>query len=277
MNILPKIWRFINLLSLDVVIGAMAGMLFFADALETSLPMGLYGILGMAVWTAYTADHLIDARKAQKPAGSDRHRFHQENFNVLTIILIVLGFLGFGFVVLKESFRFILFPGIGLALLMLLWMGLIHLLGLKMAWLKELSTALFYVLGVALAPFFSVYPSELPKVFYLLLFGYFLVALLNLFILSYIDEKVDRTDGFGSALLVLDKTSLEKLILSIAVIGGLIFSVALFVLPSFYKIHALLLLLLIIFHIKEFYKRDRPQIRKKLEASFLLPLALIAF
>lgn len=277
MNLLKTIWRYLNLLSLDVVVGAMAGMLFFSDVLGVSLPLGLYGLLGMAVWAVYTADHLMDARRVKNTAVSERHRYHQKKFNLLSIVLVIVSISGFLFVVMIDNFRFILIPGIALAVCMLLWMGSIHILGRKIAWLKEFSTALFYVLGISLAPFFSIYQAGVPIYFYLFLSGYFLVALLNLFILSFIDEEVDKLDGFGSALSILNKSDLERLILVLASIGGFIFFIALFLLPSFFKIHTLILLVLISFHIKEFYQRDIPQTRKKLEAIFLLPLILLAF
>ncbi|WP_291777528.1 hypothetical protein [Cecembia sp.] len=277
MNLFRNIWQYSNLLSLDVVVGAMAGMLFFSDVLGTSLSIDIYGLLGLAVWAVYTADHLMDARRAKNPAVSERHRYHQKNFNLLSIILILVSISGLLYVLIIDSLRFILIPGIALAVCMVIWMGSIQYLGIKLAWLKEFSTALFYVLGIALAPFFSIYPDGVSNYFYLFLFGYFLIALLNLFILSFIDEKVDMLDGFGSALSILNKSGLERLILVLASIGGFIFFIALFLLPSYFRMHTLILLVLIIFHVKEFYDQDISHIRKKLEASFLLPLVLIAF
>lgn len=62
---------------------------FFAKLLAVRiLPYGLVA-LGLTVWIIYTADHLRDAKLIVHKASSHRHRFHQQNFKVLLIILCV--------------------------------------------------------------------------------------------------------------------------------------------------------------------------------------------
>lgn len=277
MNFLLSAWRILNLLSIDVVMGAMAGMLFFADVLDMSLPMGLYMVLGMAVWSVYTLDHLLDARKTGYPASSDRHRFHQENFKSLSIVLLLMIGLGLFCVLYFQSLKFILFPGLILGIVMGIWMGLLHLFGKKASWLKEFSTAVFYVSGIAFGPFIFVYPNEIPTPFYYFLLGYLVLASLNLLMLSYLDEQTDRLDGFGSILQVLSRPGLKNLIWVLALTGVVGMLTALLILPSYYSIHASILMLLFLFHIREFYAANRDRIREKLEASFLLPFILLLF
>lgn len=277
MNFLRSVWRIMNLLSIDVALGAMAGMLFFADLLDVSLPFALYMVLGMAVWSVYTLDHLLDARKTIQPASSERHRFHQKHFISLGVAFAIIVVSGFGMVLFIENLQYILYPGLVFGIVMLLWMGFLYLIGKKVSWLKELSTAVFYVSGIAFGPFMLVYPGEIPFPFYYYWLGYLLLASVNLYMLSFMDEKTDRRDGFASVLQVLSKSGLKNLIWSLVLIGVLAMLIGLLFLPSYYRIHAGILLLLFLFHIKEFYAADGVSTRKKLEASFLLPLILLLF
>ena len=277
MNFIAAIWRYINLLSLDVVIGAMAGMLFFVDLLDVQVPIILYLVLGMAVWCIYTLDHLLDARKIVHLASSDRHRFHQQHSKALSLLLATVVLAGFGIITYFEELHFMRWPGLLLAFLMLFWMGILHVLGKKLSWLKELSTAVFYVAGIALAPFFYNFPNEVPKAFFLLAGGYVFLAAINLYVLSYLDEQHDQRDGFGSALELISKKSLKNLILFLSLGTGVYLLSLLVLLPSYYRIHASILLILVIFHWLEFNKSKQYLLREKLEASFLLPLILLIF
>lgn len=277
MYIFKSIWRFSNLLSLDVVLGAMAGMLFFEDVLNVVVPVESYLILAMAVWSIYTLDHLWDARVVREKASLDRHRFHQQNFWILSWILIFTIISGLVIVLLTPHLKFILIPGLFLGFMMLVWMSILHLSGKKLSWLKEVSTSVFYVLGISLAPFFKLLPNEIPFPFYLFLIGYFSLAFVNLLILSFLDEKEDKRDGFGSILQHVRKPQLKKYINFLGVISAIMMMVFVIILPSYFKIHASILLLLILFHILEFQKNDQGKTREKLEASFLLPFLLLLF
>ena len=248
---------------------------FFADLLDVSLPFVLYVVLGMAVWGIYTLDHLIDAKKIVHLASSERHRFHQKHFALLFIILVIVVLSGFGLVICSENLHFIFLPGVIFAVGMLLWMGSLQFFEKKLAWLKEISTAVFYVLGISLAPFFSTWPNEVPIEFFIILTAYILLAAINLYMLSYIDEITDAKDELGSAMQLMGKIVLERFILLLST-GTIIYLVGVFILvPSYYRIHASILLLLVLFHSLEFYKKNDQNIRKKLEASFLLPLVLL--
>jgi hypothetical protein len=277
MDTLKSIWHYSNLLSLDVVFGAMAGMLFFSDALDVVLPLGAYLILGMAVWSIYTMDHLLDAKGIVGMASSERHRFHQQYFWILSWVLIITIVSGLTIVLIFPNLKFILVPGLFLGFVMILWMGVLHFFGTKMSWLKEVSTSVFYVLGISLAPFFQLFPAEIPFPFYVFFVGYFMLALVNLFILSYLDEKGDKSDGFNSILECINKEQLEKITMTLALLAAIVMGVFLILFPSYFKIHALILLLLFLFHMLEFQKKGQTRTRQKLEASFLLPLLLLLF
>jgi hypothetical protein len=277
MDTLKSIWHYSNLLSLDVVFGAMAGMLFFSDVLDVALPFGVYLILGMAVWAIYTLDHLWDAKGIVGKASSERHRFHQQYFWILSWVLVITIVSGLTIVLISPNLNFILLPGLFLGFVMMLCMGALHFFGTKMSRLKEVSTSVFYVLGISLAPFFQLFPDEIPFPFYVFFFGYFMLALVNLLVLSYLDEKEDKSDGFNSILEYINKDQLEKIIMTLALLMAIIMGALMILLSSYFKIHALILLLLFLYHMLEFQKKDQIRTRQKLEASFLLPLLLVLF
>lgn len=270
----------INLLSLDVVVGACAGMYFFSDLLDVNSPFLTYVLLGLAVWGIYTFDHLLDAKLTRSKAISKRHRFHQEHFKTIIIIWLLLVFFGLSILILSPQNQFIVLPGLVLAFLMICWMGLVRWIGEKASWLKEISTAVFYVCGIVLVPVLLA-PSEfLDHVFFLFFGAYSLLAWINLLILSFLDREGDRIDGYGSVLVILSKKQLSHLIwiLGFFLSGFLI--LLLFWIPSFYKIHSSLLLIMVLFHLLQFSSKnqnDKDSIRQKLEASFILPMILLLF
>lgn len=114
---LPKqffrvVYERFNLLSLDVVSGACGAMYFFADMMRVPLAWYYYLLLAIAVWTIYTFDHLLDARKVSQLALTKRHRFHQNHFKTLAGALLITGaagaLLSFHFLTYKK----IMVPGI---------------------------------------------------------------------------------------------------------------------------------------------------------------------
>jgi hypothetical protein len=156
-------------------------------------------------------------------------------------------------------------------------LGTLNFLLKKLSWLKEFSISVFYVLGISLAPFFKIFPNEIPYTFFIFLFGYFILAFVNLLILSYLDEKEDKKDGFGSIIQQFKRPQLKKMIEIPGVISIILMGTLVMILPSYFKIHASILLLLILFHIMEFQKQNQDKIRQRLEASFLLPFVLLLF
>lgn len=277
MNYMGLLWRYVNLLSLDVVFGAMAGQLFFADVLGVDLPVQSYLLLGMVVWILYTFDHLWDARKVSHQAHGDRHLFHQRYFKALLFSLLAITLSGLLMMTFDKRLHFIFLPGIWLGLPMLFWMGVLRIFEHRLGWLKEVSTGLFYVLGIALAPMVLHSPNYYPSAFYLLGAGYFLLACINLFVLSYMDQRTDNLDGFGSLLQLISRNQLLGLIRWSGMINAFYLGLLLFQQPSYYKIHAGVLLLITLYHLQLSWQKDARLIRQKLEASFLLPWVLLVF
>jgi 4-hydroxybenzoate polyprenyltransferase len=277
MSKIKKILQVGNLLSLDVVLGAVAGMCFFVELLEATVPASAYLLLGMAVWSIYTLDHLWDAKSAAGKAHSRRHVFHQENFKKIATAWMLVVFTGLVLVAGLTELRFLLFRGLILGGMMVLWMSLIHIVGDPVSWLKEISTAAFYVIGIMLAPYLLMDQEEVPV--FIPVFGadYFLVAWINLLILSYLDKESDRKDGFGSIVNVLSERKLRILVFSLAVLGIFFFFLQLLILGSFYHIFTGLLLVMLLIHVIVFLdpNQTKESARQKLEATFLIPIILL--
>lgn len=274
------IYEKLNLLSLDVVAGACSGMYFFADLMKLELSWKIYLLLALAVWSIYTFDHLLDAKKVKEPARTQRHRFHQEHFYVLLVFMAAAVFTG-----LFLAFWFLptmkmLGSGLILAFLTVSSMAGLRLGGNKTAVVKELSTALFYVSGLLLAPllYFDFFFASNSWLFFA--GAYLLLAWFNLVFLSYIDGDEDLAEGHPSVMTVIGKVKTRRLLWVLTTIG-LIYLVFLFVLlPSYYHIYSLIWGLMLLMHVISFVESpnaDNIKTRKRLELAFSLPMLLLLF
>jgi 4-hydroxybenzoate polyprenyltransferase len=201
MHNLVRIYRYINLLSIDVATGAVCCALFFARLLSVHiLPFGLI-TLGLSVWIIYSVDHLLDARKVKTQASTIRHRFHQENFTLLVFVVAI------GIVVNTVLIFFIRKPVFVGGIVLVLMVGTYLVLHRWINFPKEILIALLYTCGVLL-PSVSVTTIALSKWPWILIVQFALTALLNLIIFSWFDQENDRRDGSGSfVLLAGDKSS----------------------------------------------------------------------
>ena len=183
-----QIYRLINLLSLDVVAGAVVCALFFARVFQVSVrPFGLIA-LGLTVWIIYTADHLRDARKIMGAASTERHRFHQTHYRKLITLTMVALFLDvIAILFIRQQ---VLEWGIALSLVVFAYM----LVQGSLKFLKELFIAILYTCGILLL---SVPVSNLKfgPPHYLLVVQFFVAALANLLMFSWFDRELDQQDN----------------------------------------------------------------------------------
>lgn len=267
----------INWLSLDVVLGAMAGMLFFSRLLHVSLDWKMDLLLGLSVWVIYTADHLLDSKGKAELDLSPRHQFHARNFKTLGAIVLLAMAIGLLGAIQVLGWSQELYWSIGLALLIAGSMVLIRWGGEKMNGWKELSTAIYYGLGVSWIPMLRAHALDLNWKYGLLVGLFISLAFVNLLMLSCLDREQDKQAGFPSAALLLqpDKLTLKirQLTIVLIVLSGLV----LLLLPSFYRVFASLLLGMLLLHYVIFFdKRLEPeQVRRRTEAVFLLPWILV--
>ncbi len=204
-------YAYLQILSLDVVLGACVMCYFFAFYLDVYPNIYNYLSLGLTVWLIYTLDHLLDAAKVKHEAHTARHRFHQDHARVIWVFWMLAGILGIG-----NSFFFLeertLYYGIGLSVLVSFHFLLTQIERLKNALLlqKETRIALMYSLGVALAPY-SLQHSTWSWEDATLLLQLGLVAWVNLLIISCYERDIDRQDGHVSMARRMEKAALERL------------------------------------------------------------------
>ncbi|GAB3010300.1 hypothetical protein GCM10027284_31190 [Cyclobacterium sediminis] len=274
------IYEKFNLLSLDVVAGACSGMYFFADLMKVDLSWKIYLLLALAVWCIYTFDHLLDAKKVEGPALSQRHRFHQNHFKFLMVLMLIAIITGLILAFLFLPSIKMLGSGLALALVIMLTMTFLRIAGKKMAAVKEFSTAFFYVAGLVLIPILNLDHAFSSANWAFFLAAYFLLAWYNLIYLSYSDGAQDLAEGQASISTVIGTKQTRKLLWGLSIIG-LVYLVVLFlILPSYFHIYTLIWGLMLLMHVISFMESpasNTMKTRKRLELSFSLPILLLLF
>lgn len=273
MSIFRKTFQLVSWLSIDVALGAMAGMFFFEKLLHAHLHWPAYVLLGLAVWSIYTLDHLMDVRKKELLL-SPRRAFHLAHWKTLGIslsIAVLLGIVGafwwFGWG--KE-----LHLTLSLVLLILGSKLLIRRVG--PGWMKELSIAVFYVVGIVWLPLLRTDGIDLLWQDLVFLPVYIGLAFLNLLMLSFLDQDEDQKAGFFSAAWTLPPILLIQWVRKLAFalifvsLGGFV------LLSSFYRPFACVLLLMALIHYLTFFQAglSTEQKRMRMELCFLLPSLL---
>jgi len=220
MNQLLKFYRLLNILSIDVALGAVCCAAWFAVLFEVTLRPYALVSLGLTVWIIYTADHLLDARKVIGTASTDRHRFHQKNFTVLLTILamaIVLDLLVI-FFIRKEVFN----SGIVLSGVMMIYFLLQHYL----RHFKEFVVAILFSCGVLL-PAWSLSAVSADFGTVLIIGQFVLTALLNLLLFSWFDHNNDIKDKRESFVTLVGERISRQIILFLFVLNAILILVSL--------------------------------------------------
>ncbi|MBC6399490.1 MAG: hypothetical protein GDA51_00760 [Ekhidna sp.] len=206
---LSRAFQFLQILSIDIVLGAVVLLHFFSTYFRVAPSIDIYFVLGASVWLIYTIDHLRDAVKAPNSTRI-RYRFHHKyqrmlQGSVLIVLIAIVCRLYF------IDYR-ILMGGSVLAFLS----GIYLLLQKRLAGLalKELYISLIYTAGILLAPF------VLGQIFsfsvFLLLF---LLSFSNLMLFSRFEKEEDIRDGFLSIASVSESKRLESVILICIALG----------------------------------------------------------
>lgn len=207
---LLKLYKYLNLLSIDVAIGSCICSVYISTYLNIQVDWTAITVLGLTVWLIYTFDHLQDGLKIKGIANTDRHRFHQKYFRGLVItsaiVLIIISIMVFNLP--KNT----VVMGVSLACLVLAYFMLLHFLGLKASYHKEILVAVIYTCGIFLAPM-SVYNGVVELVHVMLFFQFVNMAFLNLIIFSWLETEKDRSNGFPSLVSVIGKKWATRVIM----------------------------------------------------------------
>ncbi len=191
-------YRTIQLLSLDVVTGALVSGVMAASILKVELPWTWWIGLPLSVWVLYTADHLLDALKVGMEASSERHRFHAvwiRPLGIFWVVGLLICMIYLPLVVPPE----LLWLGLALGLLAGLHFFLVWVIkGVSAPWLaKEIGVAMVYTLGVWGGPVMLNGLGSAQEI-WIPLVQFFFLALFNLMTFSIYEEMLDEQDGFTS-------------------------------------------------------------------------------
>ncbi len=263
-----KLYRLFNLLSLDVVVGAVTGSLFFAKIFEVVPSYPSFVSLGLTVWIIYTADRLLDIRDVRGEAASERHRFHQRNQTKLKywiVVVLIIDIVLIFFMPIK-----VIKYGILLSLVVVIYI----LLRKKLHISKELSVAALYTLGVVLPSWPEIQMSSAQ---YLIALLFFLIALINLIVFSWYEKENDLRDKQDSVATLVEEITIHYLLIGIFVITFSI-SFYLFFQPPYHFIalvfFAMAAILLLIYSCKRFFIRN-DYYRVLGDSVFLFPMVYL--
>lgn len=269
MQRLIKIYRILNIISIDVALGAVVSSLFFARIMNADVRAVAYVALGLTVWIVYTIDHLLDAKRLTVIASTSRHKFHQQNVNLL-IALVVVAMIADGFAVLSIR-RSLLEAGVLLSLIIAFYL----LLQRYLSPFKEFFGGILYTAGVILpATLFGVEVNTRPHL--LLIVHFSSVVWMNLFLFSMFDAVHDKENNYVSF-----TTKMGESKTKVVIIVLLLFSILLWVYQlnnnEWYAASILLLMSVVLFIIflKEESLAGNELYRFIGDAVFLLPLVYI--
>lgn len=218
---LRKGYAFLQLLSIDVILGALFSGMMVARLLAVDMPVYWYWVLPLSVWVIYTTDHLMDARRLKDSAHTPRHLFHYQYFKWIVLVWggsILLCTLYVPWIISTE----ILYFGLGMGGLVLVHLALVWLIGDRIAWFihKELGVGAIYAAGVWGAPL-ALYADTIPIWTWITAMQFFLLALLNLLTFSTYERETDALDQHTSFVRALGERRTRLLIglLAILIIG----------------------------------------------------------
>lgn len=271
MQRIVQFYRLLNILSLDVAIGAMISASFLAHLLKVELLLRGLLCLGLTVWLIYTADHLLDARKTKASASTERHRFHQRHFKIIFLCaLLVLGVVIAMLFFLRPS---VLFWGSGLALLVVFY----FFVQIKLGFLKELFGAVLYSCGVLL-PAVALSNSGIPEYSEIPIAIFVFTALINLILFSWFDQEHDRNDNHPSLVSSLGDSTTRIFLYFLFLLQFTLSTYCVLLYPALLPVIAVLILMnvvliLIFFKAEWFAKHDRYRLAG--DAIFLLPIIYV--
>ncbi len=202
------IFKYIQYLSLDVVLGALLSSLFIGQLIGVALTNPMLIGLGIAIWLIYTTDHLIDAKAIEGAANNPRHAFHQQYFNIIIafgILAFLIGLWNISFLP-KETIKFggILIFCVGV------YFVTIRLADRKSMWHKELSAAMIYSFGIFAGPLSLTLDIAYSTIFLFVQFS--IIVILNLLIFPIYEVDSDIKDNMKSLAISVGVVRLKRVI-----------------------------------------------------------------
>lgn len=184
-----RIIHFVQNLSLDITVGAVISCWFICDFLGVIPSIPMLSGLGMAIWLIYTADHILDARKAKGDLVNPRHAFHRKYQKpILIVAALVFGVGVYNAFQLPEKTIYY-----GLVLVGLSGLYFLYLKSSTTQRFKEAFAALVYTAGLFAGPLSLV--AGLSWSTAVLASFFFLLAFANLLVLPLFEKEMDEKQG----------------------------------------------------------------------------------
>lgn len=215
---MARFFKIIQWLSLDVAAGAIFVMILFSTQIGGSYRWQGTVVLGLAVWSVYALDHLLDIRQGK--ALTPRRQFHHRFRKPLALGIVVCACAGLLMMPYLESDAVVY----GALLAVLVALYLIVARSLR-AW-KEFVGGLFYGFGVALSPL-AVHGWSWEWM--LGFVGLFFIAWQNLLLFALFEHGADQQEGFTSFVSRFGAQTTKRLIgiltLAVLVVSALLLGV----------------------------------------------------
>jgi len=194
-NTISRIYRFIRILSFDILAGVICGYTFASIILDSECPSLTPVILGATVWLIYTLDHLLDARARKERSTRPAYRWHHNNRKVLWPVLLAGGLATAGLSLAFLPARILIFGCLmgGLAVIYILVQhgkpGTRRMYLFKEGWVSIIYTAGIWGLPLLM-------PGTVPGIpVWLAIIIYCLLVLINVLIYSYHDHHTDEQES----------------------------------------------------------------------------------
>lgn len=194
MSFFIKLYKLINILSIDVALGVLSMGFFATKVCDAKMPIAWWIMLPISVWVIYTADHYLDAQKSQKNFLSERHYFHLKHQKTIRFILFISLILGVVIVLAFLPLK-ILIIGLILSLIVIIYL-IINYLYFNLYIPKELIIVIIYITGIWFAPI--IYAKQISIITYLYIMAHFTIALSNITIFSVFSYNEDQKSNFSS-------------------------------------------------------------------------------
>lgn len=266
---METVYKYFRWLSLDVVLGAIFFLAYLEHYYHVYLSLSIYFALASAIWLIYTADHLIDTGKVDNPS-TERHKFHRQYREVLFMIS--------GFILIISLVNCYYLPvevirnGALLAAGCITYLMLVFIF--KKLWVKEMVVAVFYGIGIFLAPVTAKGSIRIEDVLPMSeLVG---LAFLNLMIFSYFDAEKDAKDGFNSLTLQIGTRGSSMLIhlTALLLISGS-FLLFLYSLATIHLLFFSMALVLYSIHLLPVFYSKNERFRTTGDGVFYLPIIFL--
>ena len=214
---LSRIYSFLRILSIDVVVGGLASGAMAAKLMNIVMPWIWWVAFPLSIWVIYTADHLLDAYRLKDQAHTSRHLFHHHHFLIILVVWLLCFISSISWIawlVPKPMLYFAVFMGT----LVLIHLSLVKLIGGRVSWMfhKELGVGFIYAVGVWGGPVVTSWPN-VDQIYLMVFVQFFILSLINLLIFSMYEIETDKKDGHTSFVRAIGKKKTKQLIAGLAV------------------------------------------------------------